>query len=50
MVVIATFKPPESPVRLEQRNITVRLDKRSLGTGTLFVSEKYVLAEKKTMF
>ncbi|KAJ3666663.1 hypothetical protein Zmor_002098 [Zophobas morio] len=46
MVVIATFKPPESPVRLEQRNITVRLDKRSLGTGTLFVSEKTLSWQK----
>lgn len=42
MVVITTFRPPESPVRLEQRNITVVLDKKNLGTGTLFVSEKFV--------
>ncbi|XP_044268885.1 methylosome subunit pICln-like [Tribolium madens] len=46
MVVITTFKPPESPVKLEQPNVVVILDKRDLGTGTLFVSERTISWQK----
>ncbi|XP_065161998.1 methylosome subunit pICln isoform X2 [Atheta coriaria] len=40
MVVFTSFAMPESPVHLEQRNTKVVLDKREIGSGTLFVSER----------
>ncbi|EFA00708.1 methylosome subunit pICln [Tribolium castaneum] len=46
MVVVTSFKPPESPIRLEQSNVVVILDKRDLGTGTLFVSERTLSWQK----
>ncbi|RZC42514.1 methylosome subunit pICln [Asbolus verrucosus] len=47
MVVITTFKAPESPLKLEQRNIVAVLDKKSLGIGTLFVSERTLSWQKE---
>lgn len=40
MVIINSFTHPESPVRFQQRNIRVILDKKDMGVGTLFISEK----------
>lgn len=32
---------PESPIKCEQRNTRAILDKKDLGLGTLYISEKY---------
>lgn len=42
MVMIANFQPPASPVRLQEENVTVLLDKKNLGIGTLYISERKV--------
>ncbi|KAJ3629205.1 hypothetical protein MTP99_013613 [Tenebrio molitor] len=47
MVVITTFRPPESPIRYEKDNVLVVLDKVALGTGTLYVSEKTLSWNKR---
>ncbi|CAG9839327.1 unnamed protein product [Diabrotica balteata] len=39
MVIINSFKHPESPIRYQQEDVQVYLDKKDLGLGTLFVSE-----------
>lgn len=38
--MIANFHPPESPVVHVEENVTVLLDKKNLGVGTLFISER----------
>lgn len=45
MVVLSSFCLPESPVKQEQQNIKVFLDKKDFGAGTLYISERlgYVL-------
>ncbi|XP_017777954.1 PREDICTED: methylosome subunit pICln [Nicrophorus vespilloides] len=40
MVVLSSFIHPDSPVHLEQRNIRAVLDKKNIGEGTLFISER----------
>ncbi|KAJ8931720.1 hypothetical protein NQ314_015338 [Rhamnusium bicolor] len=39
MVIINSFRHPESNIRYEQRNVRAILDKKDLGLGTLFISE-----------
>ncbi|XP_072377392.1 LOW QUALITY PROTEIN: methylosome subunit pICln-like [Diabrotica undecimpunctata] len=39
MVIFNSFKHPESPIRYQQEDVQVYLDKKDLGLGTLFVSE-----------
>lgn len=39
MVIINSFKYPESNIKYQQRNIRVIMDKKDLGQGTLFISE-----------
>ncbi|CAH1099017.1 unnamed protein product [Psylliodes chrysocephalus] len=39
MVVINSFKYPESDIRCQSEDVRVFLDKKDLGKGTLFVSE-----------
>lgn len=41
MVIVNSFQHPESNIRCEQRNVRAILDKKDLGLGTLFVSERY---------
>lgn len=40
MVVVTSFCYPDSEIIHEQKNTKVLLDKRDLGTGTLFISER----------
>ncbi|XP_022920230.1 methylosome subunit pICln isoform X2 [Onthophagus taurus] len=42
MVVLSSFLHPDSPIRFEQRNTRAVLDKKDLGLGTLFISERTV--------
>lgn len=41
MVVLTSFVMPDTPVKCEQRNTRAILDKKDLGLGTLYISEKY---------
>ncbi|XP_066151384.1 methylosome subunit pICln [Euwallacea fornicatus] len=50
MVMINSFRYPESTVRYEQRNIRAILDKKDLGLGTLFVSERTLCWQEKGSF
>ncbi|KRT80184.1 hypothetical protein AMK59_8701 [Oryctes borbonicus] len=42
MVVLTSFVHPDSPVRFEARNTRAVLDKKDLGVGTLYISERTV--------
>ncbi|GJQ68792.1 putative regulator of volume decrease after cellular swelling [Trypoxylus dichotomus] len=42
MVVLTSFVHPESPIRFEARNTRAVLDKKDLGVGTLYISERTV--------
>lgn len=42
MVIINSFVYPESNIRFQQRNVRVILDKKDLGLGQLYISERYL--------
>lgn len=42
MVIFNSFRYPSSSIKHEQRNVRAILNKKDLGTGTLFVSERYL--------
>ncbi|XP_050301267.1 methylosome subunit pICln-like [Anthonomus grandis grandis] len=47
MVIANCFRYPESNIKFEQRNIRAVLDKKDLGLGTLFVSERTLCWQEK---
>lgn len=47
MVVLTSFQMPETPVKYEQRNTRAVLDKKDLGLGTLYISERLSLNHQK---
>lgn len=40
MIVLSDFKEPDSVIRHQQINTKAVMDKRLLGTGTLFITER----------
>lgn len=44
MVISNSFRYPSSSIKHEQRNVRAILNKKDLGSGTLFVSERYVFS------
>ncbi|KAJ8919779.1 hypothetical protein NQ315_006308 [Exocentrus adspersus] len=47
MVIVNSFRHPDSNIRHEQRNVRAVLDKKDLGLGTLFVSESALCWQQK---
>lgn len=43
MVVLTNFPPPGDGVRHKQPNTNVEIDGKDYGTGTLYVSERFVM-------
>jgi len=46
MVILTAFQYPESPILHEQQNTRAVLDKRDLGVGTVYVSERTLCWKK----
>ncbi|XP_044754500.1 methylosome subunit pICln [Coccinella septempunctata] len=40
MVIVTSFLHPESPIRFAERNVRAFLNKKDLGNGTLYISER----------
>ncbi|XP_045462195.1 methylosome subunit pICln [Harmonia axyridis] len=40
MVIVTSFLHPESPIRFAERNVRAYLDKKDLGYGILYISER----------
>lgn len=44
MVIVTSFLHPESPIRFAERNVRAYLDKKDLGYGILYISERYIFS------